>query len=128
MIRLHNTLTARIEEFKPAEANNVRMYVCGITPYDVCHVGHARCYVVFDIIRRVLKTNGYKVRCVQNFTDVDDKIIARALKHRIKTTELVRENIDDFFSKMDALGIVRADLYPKVSDHIPDIIALIQKL
>ena len=128
MIRIHNTLSGQLENFQPSEPNSVRMYVCGITPYDVGHLGHARCYVVFDMARRVLKANGYKVRYVQNFTDVDDKIIARAKERGISITELVRANIDDYFNKMDALGIERADLYPKVTDHIPDIIALIRKL
>ena len=128
MIYIHNTLTGRREPFQSIDPNAVRMYVCGITPYDVCHVGHARCYVVFDVVRRVLKANGYKVRYVQNFTDVDDKIIARAQERGVKIADLVRENIDDFFSKMDALGIERADVYPKVTEHIPDIIALIRKL
>jgi len=128
MIYIHNTLTGRREPFQPVDPGSVRMYVCGITPYDVCHLGHARCYVVFDMVRRVLKANGYKVRYVQNFTDVDDKIIARAAERGIKTTELARQNIDDFFNKMDALGIERADVYPKVTEHIPDIIALIKKL
>ncbi len=127
-IRIHNTLTGRLEDFHPIEPNTVRMYVCGITPYDVCHLGHARCYVVFDMVRRVLKANGYKVRYVQNFTDVDDKIIARAQERGLKPSELARENIDDYFNKMDALGVERADVYPKVTDHIPDIIALIRKL
>lgn len=127
-LRIHNTLSGRVENFQPMEPGSVRMYVCGITPYDVCHVGHARCYVVFDIVRRVLKANGFQVRFVQNFTDVDDKIIARAKERGIKVSDLVRANIDDFFSKMDALGVARADTYPKVSEHIPDIIALIRQL
>ena len=128
-LRIHNTLTGRVEPFHADRTRTeIRMYVCGITPYDVCHVGHARCYVVFDIIRRVLKANGYKVRCVQNFTDVDDKIIARAKERGIPPSELVRVNIEDFFSKMDALGVQRADVYPKVTEHIPDIVALIKKL
>src|SRR5258706_2554335 len=128
MIHIHNTLTGRREQFQSVEPNSVRMYVCGITPYDVCHVGHARCYVVFDVVRRVLKANGYQVRLVQNFTDVDDKIIARAKERNVKPSELVRENIDDFFNKMDALGVERADVYPKVTEHIPDIVSLIRKL
>src|SRR5580765_1026250 len=128
LLYIHNTLTGRRELFQSIEPNRVRMYVCGITPYDVCHVGHARCYVVFDVVRRVLKANGFKLRYVQNFTDVDDKIIARAKERGVKISDLVRENIDDFFSKMDALGIERADVYPKVTEHIPDIIALIRKL
>ena len=125
---LYNTLTGRREPFEPVQKGEVRMYVCGITPYDVCHLGHARCYVVFDVVRRVLRSQGYKVRFVQNFTDVDDKIIARAREKGISTTQLAAENIEDFFNKMDALGVERADLYPKVTGHIPDIIALIRKL
>src|SRR4051812_18812116 len=101
MIQFHNTLTARKEPFVSAKPGEVRMYVCGITPYDACHVGHARCYVVFDILRRTLGAHGYKVRFVQNFTDVDDKIIDRARERNITPGELVRENIEDFFNKMD---------------------------
>src|ERR1041384_6876804 len=85
MMRIHNTLTGRLEPFQPIDPPSVRMYVCGITPYDVCHLGHARCYVVFDMVRRVLKSNGYDIRFVQNFTDVDDKIIARAKERKITT-------------------------------------------
>jgi cysteinyl-tRNA synthetase len=128
MLHIHNTLRGQREPFKPMKESEVRMYVCGITPYDVPHLGHGRCYVVFDVIRRVLTAQGYKVRFVQNFTDVDDKIIARAAEKGIKPSELVKANIDDFFTKMDALGIRRADVYPKVTEHIPDIIALIRKL
>ncbi len=127
MVHLHNTLTGHRELFEP-DAGLVRMYVCGVTPYDVCHLGHARCYVVFDVVRRVLKSQGLAVRFVQNFTDVDDKIIVRARERGITITELVKANIDDFFTKMDALGVERADAYPKVTEHIPDIIALIRKL
>ncbi len=104
------------------------MYVCGITPYDTSHLGHARCYVVFDVVRRVLKSHGFKVRYVQNFTDVDDKIIARSKERGMSTTQLANGYIDDFFNKMDALGVERAELYPKVTEHIPDIIALISQL
>src|SRR5713226_6919148 len=107
-IRIHNTLTGRVEPFASIQPGEVRMYVCGITPYDVSHLGHARCYVVFDVVRRVLKSNGYKVRFVQNFTDVDDKIIARAKEKGVSITDLVRENIEDYFTKMDALGVARA--------------------
>lgn len=127
-MHIYNTLTGRREPFEPVQKGEVRMYVCGVTPYDVCHLGHARCYVVFDLVRRVLRFQGYKVRFVQNFTDVDDKIIARAKERGISTTRLASENIDDFFTKMDALGVERADLYPRVTGHIPDIIALIRKL
>jgi cysteinyl-tRNA synthetase len=127
-LELYNTLRAKKEVFEPLQEKAVRMYVCGITPYDVPHLGHARCYVVFDLLRRVLKTQGYSVRFVQNFTDVDDKIIARAAERGIGTVDLVNQNIDDFFNKMDALGVQRADVYPRVTEHIPDIIALVRKL
>jgi cysteinyl-tRNA synthetase len=128
MIKIYNTFSGTVEPFAPGEGNTVRMYVCGITPYDVCHLGHARCYVAFDIIRRVLKAEGYNVRFVQNFTDVDDKIIARAREKGQTTTEIARQNIDDFFNKMDALGIQRAEVYPRVTEHIPDIQNLIRRL
>ncbi|HVO32308.1 MAG TPA: cysteine--tRNA ligase [Elusimicrobiota bacterium] len=128
MIQIHNTLTGKLQDFEPAQPGLVRMYVCGVTPYDVCHLGHGRCYVVFDVIRRVLRDNGYKVRFIQNFTDVDDKIIMRAHEKGITTTELVKANIEDYFNKMDALGVERADAYPRVTENIPDIIALIRKI
>jgi len=127
-MQFFNTLIGTKQAFTPSNPKEVRMYVCGITPYDVCHVGHARCYVVFDVLRRTLKAHGFHVRFIQNFTDVDDKIIDRARERGINPSELVQQNIDDFFNKMDALGVQRADLYPKVTEHIPDIIALIQKL
>jgi cysteinyl-tRNA synthetase len=128
MIKLHNTFTGRKETFEPSRPNEVRIYVCGVTPYDVSHLGHARCYVVFDVVRRVLRANGYKVRYVQNFTDVDDKIIARAAETSQAPKALAEKNIEDFFSKMDALGIERADVYPKVTEHIPEIQAMIKSL
>jgi cysteinyl-tRNA synthetase len=128
MLQFHNTLSGRKEPLVPNTPGEIRMYVCGITPYDVCHLGHARCYVVFDLLRRTLEAHNLKVRFIQNFTDVDDKIIERAQKRKISTTKLVEKNIEDFFNKMDALGIKRADLYPKVTEHIPDIIKLVQTL
>jgi cysteinyl-tRNA synthetase len=128
ILQIYNTLTARTEPLVTAEPGVVRMYVCGVTPYDVCHVGHARCYVVFDVIRRVLRAQGLQVRYIQNFTDVDDKIIARAQERGVKVSELVRQNIEDYFNKMDALGVERADAYPRVTEHIPDILSLIRKL
>jgi len=128
MIQFHNTRSGKKEALVTAVPNVVSMYVCGVTPYDSCHLGHARCYVVFDVLRRTLKAHGFTVKAIQNFTDVDDKIIDRAKERGISTTELVERNIEDFYNKMDALGIERADLYPRVTEHIPDIIALVQKL
>ncbi len=128
MLQIFNTLNGKVEPFTPMHPPEVRMYVCGITPYDVPHLGHARCYVIFDVIRRVLKEQGFKVKFIQNFTDVDDKIIARAAEKKIAPSQLVKENIEDFFNKMDALGVQRAEAYPKVTENIPEIIALIGKL
>ncbi len=128
MIHLHNTLTGGKEKFEIAAGREVRIYVCGVTPYDSCHLGHARCYVVFDVLRRVLRALGHPVRFVQNFTDVDDKIIARAAERGVTTTRLVDDNIADFYNKMDALGIERADAYPRVTENIPDIVRLIEAL
>lgn len=128
MIYLHNTLSGKKELFVPQTPGQVRMYVCGVTPYDVCHLGHARCYAVFDVWRRVFRAFGFQVRFIQNFTDVDDKIIDRARDRGLSVSALVRQNIDDFFTKMDALGVDRASAYPRVTEHIDDIVALIQTL
>jgi len=127
-IQIYNTLSARKEPFEPSEPGRVRMYVCGITPYDSCHLGHARCYVAFDIVRRTLQAQGWRVDFIQNFTDIDDKIIARAKERGVAPAALAQEYIDDFFNKMDALGVERATLYPRVTGHLPEILALIQQL
>jgi cysteinyl-tRNA synthetase len=105
MIKIHNTLSNKKENFKPHSDNCVLMYVCGITPYDEVHLGHARVYVVFDIIKRHLLRRGYKVKHVQNFTDVDDKIIKKAIEKNIKPSELANIYIDDYFIQMDKLNI-----------------------
>ncbi|MDR2436476.1 MAG: cysteine--tRNA ligase, partial [Endomicrobium sp.] len=128
MIKVHNTLSNRKEEFKPQKDNLVSMYVCGVTPYDEVHLGHAIAYVTFDIIKRHLLRRGYKVKHVQNFTDVDDKIIKRALEKNIKPTELAQFYIDDYFTQMDKLNILRAEIYPRVTEMIPKIISFIEDL
>ncbi len=128
MIRIHNTLTGRIEPFTPMEPNHLRMYVCGITPYDSCHVGHARCYVVFDVLKRVLVAAGYRVRHVQNFTDIDDKIIDRARQKGRDALTYSQEFIEGFFSRMKELNVMPADVYPRVTTSIPLIIKLVQTL
>jgi cysteinyl-tRNA synthetase len=104
------------------------MYVCGVTPYDKCHLGHARCYVTFDFIRRALTRLGYAVTHVQNFTDIDDKIIARARERGVEPGSLAESYIADYFSTMDRLNVRRADQYPRVTGHIPQIIAFIERL
>jgi cysteinyl-tRNA synthetase len=104
------------------------MYVCGVTPYGPVHIGHARCYVVYDVIRRYLEHVGYTVLHVQNFTDIDDKIIAAANEEGIPAEALAERYIRDYFRDMDALGVKRAHLYPKVTQHIPEIIEVVRGL
>ena len=127
-LKIHNTLTGKTEPFEPMEAGKVRMYVCGVTPYDRVHLGHGRCYVSFDFIRRVLRRLGYEVRHVQNFTDVDDKIIKRAAEAGESPRVLTDRFIADYFDKMDRLNVLRADAYPRVTETIPDIVAFIGAL
>lgn len=127
-IRIYNSFTRKKEEFTPLEEGKVRMYVCGITAYDRCHIGHARSAVVFDAVVRHLRSRGFDVTFVRNFTDIDDKIINRANQEGISCSELSEREIGHFYDDMDALGILRADIEPKATEHIPDIINLIEKL
>ena len=110
------------------QGDPVTMYVCGVTPYSDCHIGHAMSYIVFDVIRRYLEFRGYRVKHVQNFTDIDDKIIARANQLGISPRELAEGFISQYFTDMDALNIKRADLYPRATQEIPKIIEVIQGL
>ncbi|MEO9296133.1 MAG: cysteine--tRNA ligase [Nitrososphaera sp.] len=126
MIKLYNTLSRSVEEL--ATDGNVRMYVCGVTVYDSSHIGHARTVIVFDVLRRYLMSKGLKVTFVQNFTDVDDKIINRAKKEGKKADEISTAYIDAYFRDFDALNVLRADRHPKATEHISDMIALIQGL
>src|SRR3989339_481288 len=128
MLIIHNTLSGKKEEFIPFNDSNVNIYVCGITPYDEVHLGHARCYVVFDVIRRYLKYKGYNVKYVQNFTDRDDKIINRSNELKVKSSELAQKYIDDYFSQMKKLNIENADSYPRVTQKILEIIEFIKKI
>ena len=127
-INIYNTLSKKKEEFKPLNDKKVSMYVCGVTPYDEVHLGHARAYVAFDIIRRHLINSGFKVTYVQNFTDIDDKIIKRANDRKISPKQLAEENIKSYFSQMEKLNVMKADKYPRVSETIPQIIKFIEKL
>jgi cysteinyl-tRNA synthetase len=128
MIKIYNTMTKKEEEFIPIDDKIVKMYVCGITPYDSCHIGHARCYVTFDIVRRFLEFSGYKVFYVQNFTDIDDKIIKRSNEKNISPKELADKYINEFFDVMGKLNIKKADLYPRVTENIDDIIKFVKTL
>ena len=117
-MNVYNTLTKSKEPFQSLTPNVVKMYVCGVTVYDLCHIGHARAYVVFDVIRRFLEFLGYTVTYVQNFTDVDDKIINRAKERGLAGKALSESMIQAYFDDMDRLNIVRASHYPKVTEHI----------
>ena len=127
-IRIYNTLSDRKEEFKPIKDKTVTVYVCGITPYDEVHLGHARAYTVFDIIKRHLIKRGYEVVHIQNFTDIDDKIIDRAAQRKISPSQLAQIYIDDYFVQTEKLNILKATKYPRVTEMIPDIIAFIKDL
>ena len=108
--------------------DTVKMYVCGVTPYSECHIGHAMSYIIFDVIRRYLEFCGYRVKYVQNFTDVDDKIIARASQSGLSTSDLAEGFIAQYFLDMDALNVKRADIYPRATEEIPKIIEVIAGL
>ncbi|MBE3576810.1 MAG: cysteine--tRNA ligase [Limnochordales bacterium] len=127
-LRVTNTLTRQKEVFIPRDEGRVSIYTCGVTPYDESHLGHARPAVFFDVVRRYLASRGWQVRYVQNFTDVDDKIIARAQREGIPALEISRRYADEYLAAMDALGVRRADVYPKVSEHIPVIIEMVARL
>ncbi len=125
---LHNTMTGRKETFTPLKAGDVRLYVCGITPYDDVHLGHARCYVVFDLLKRVLERRGLNVRHIQNFTDIDDKIIDRAKKTNADPLAFPEPYIQNYFDMMSRLNVKPADRYPRVTQSIPSIMRLIDRL
>jgi cysteinyl-tRNA synthetase len=127
-ISIYNTLTRKKELFQTIEPKKVRMYVCGPTVYDSCHIGHARSVVVFDVIFRYLKTQGYDVVYVRNFTDIDDKIIRRAAETGLDPKVLADKYIDEFYRDMDALHVERASFEPRVTEHIDDVIELVEKL
>lgn len=127
-LMIHNTLTDSKQEFVTIEPGKVKMYVCGVTVYDDIHMGHARSMIVFDTVARYLRYLGYDVTHVTNFTDVDDKIITRAAKEGIEPLELSRRYIDRYFEDARKLGINRADIYPKASECIGDIINMVQKI
>ena len=127
-LRLFNSLTRRKEDFVPLQENRVGMYVCGVTVYDYCHVGHARAAVVFDTIFRYLKHLGYQVNYTRNFTDIDDKIINRAQEKGIPWQELTEQYIQAFYEDMGKLNIELPTLEPKATDHIPEMIDMISSL
>jgi len=126
-MKVYNTLSGQKEEFSP-QGDEVKMYVCGVTPYADSHLGHAMSYIIFDVIRRHLQFRGYKVKYVQNITDIDDKIINRASQRGISARELAEECTRSFFEDMDALNILRPHYTPKATETIPEIINITQGL
>lgn len=128
MLKIHNTLTGQKDPFEPLVPGAVRMYVCGVTVYDECHIGHARSALVFDVIRNYLQYIGYAVTFVKNFTDVDDKIINRASQEGRLWLEVVDQYLRAYERDMGRLGIKPADIEPRATEHMPDIIKLIERL
>jgi cysteinyl-tRNA synthetase len=128
MLRIHNSLTGEKAPFQPLEPGHVRMYVCGITVYDFCHVGHARSQIVFDMVRRWLQASGYRVTYVRNITDIDDKIIKRANERDEPCEALTERYIAAMHEDFDALGIARPDLEPRATAYMPEIIGMIETL
>lgn len=127
-IKVYNTLTKKKEEFVPLHPGKAYMYVCGVTPYNHPHIGNARPFVTWDVIRRFLEHEGYDVLHVQNFTDVDDKIINTANKEGVKWSDICGRYIDAYFDVMDKLNVRRAHVYPRVSEHMQEIINVVQTL
>ena len=127
-LRLNNTLTNKTEEFHTLVPGKVSIYCCGVTVYDLCHLGHARSYISWDVLRRYLIWQGYSVKFVQNFTDIDDKILNRAKKENCSMTEISEKNIEEFHKDMDSLGILRPDEMPRATKCLDEIISLISEL
>jgi cysteinyl-tRNA synthetase len=128
MLQIHNSLTGRKEEFKPIVPGEVRMYVCGMTVYDYCHLGHARMLVAFDVVRRHLKASGHRVTFVRNITDIDDKIIKRAAENGEPMSALTERFIRAYHEDCEALGVERADHEPRATEYLPEIIAMVERL
>lgn len=128
MLKIYNSLSNKKEIFVPIEEGKVRMYVCGMTVYDYCHIGHARVLVVFDVVYRFLKHLGYEVTYIRNITDIDDKIIQRANENAEDFHALTRRFIDAMHEDTDALGVLRPDSEPKATDNIPAILGMIETL
>lgn len=127
-MKIYNTLTRKKEEFVPIDKNEVKMYSCGPTVYDYFHIGNARPFIVFDTMRRYLEYSGYKVKFVQNFTDIDDKMIKRANEEGITVKELGERFINEYFEDAHALGIHEASIHPKATENIEAIIEVVKKL
>ncbi|MDN5987246.1 MAG: class I tRNA ligase family protein, partial [Hafniaceae bacterium] len=120
MLKIFNTLSRQKEEFKPIHAGEVGMYVCGVTIYDLCHIGHGRTFVSFDVVARYLRYLGYNLKYVRNVTDVDDKIIKRAVENGETCEQLTERMLAEMHKDFDSLNIARPDLEPRATHHIPE--------
>src|SRR5438045_3115551 len=127
-MKLFNTLTQSLEEFVPIDNNKVRMYVCGITPYDTTHLGHAFAYVSFDTLIRYLEFRGYNVKYVQNVTDIDDPLLDKARELGIAWDELAKRETERYLNDMAALNVRRPDVYARATEEVPAMIEIIQVL
>ena len=127
-LHVYDTRTREKRLFETAKTGEVDMYVCGITPYSPSHLGHARCYIAFDLVHRWLEASGWTVNYVQNFTDIDDKIINAASEEGIDFLEVANRNIEDYYRAMDSLNVLRADHYPRVTEVVPEIITMVETL
>jgi len=127
-LRIHNTLTRALEPFTSLEPGHARMYVCGMTVYDFCHIGHARSAVAFDVVRRWLAASGWRVTFVRNITDIDDKIIRRALDNGEPIGQLTTRMIAQMYRDFDALGVLRPDHDPRATDYVPQMLDLVDRL
>jgi cysteinyl-tRNA synthetase len=127
-MKIYNTMTRKKEDFVPLAPGEIRMYVCGVTVYDLSHIGHARSAIVFDVIRRYLASVGYRVRFVKNFTDVDDRIIRRAQADGVPASEVSEHYVAEYRADMEALGVLAPDVEPKATEHIAQMIHLIERL
>lgn len=127
-LRIYNTLARALEEFSPLEAGHVRMYVCGMTVYDLCHIGHARMMMAFDVVQRWLRASGYRVTYVRNITDIDDKIIRRALERGITIRALTEETVAAMHQDIGALGIEPPTVEPRATEYVPQMLGIIRTL
>jgi len=127
-VSIYNTYTRDQVELDPEKQESLKVYACGVTVYDLSHIGHARVFITFDILRRVLKRNGFKITYVQNFTDMDDKIINRAKNEGVDYSQISEKYIREYFNDSDSLNVLRADIYPRATEHINEMVKIIKDL
>src|SRR3972149_8234721 len=128
MLKLYEPLKKKKEEFKPLNPPNVNFYMCGPTVYDLFHVGNARSFIMADVVRKYLEFKGYKVKYAMNLTDVDDKIIKKSIEEKTPSNQVAEKYINYFFEDIARVNIKKADVYPKATEHMDEIINLIKKL